>query len=138
MDINNLTDLTDEQVLQRLLDVDTVPEKTVVIPRLDIPVTIKGITGKQVFALRNKCTYKKKTRRGITEEFDGEAFNCGLIALATVKPNWGDSKLLSKFKASGPEEVIKKVLLAGELESLGDAILDLSGYNVELEDVKNL
>ncbi|MHB1044135.1 MAG: hypothetical protein ACYC0Q_15040 [Eubacteriales bacterium] len=52
----NFEKMTEEQILQRLLEADTLPERTVVIPRLDIPVTLKGLTGKQVFSIRERCT----------------------------------------------------------------------------------
>ncbi len=129
--------MSEEQVLQRLLSADSVPERTVTIPRLGIPVTLRGLTGKQVFSLRERCT-ERTTRRGqMVERVDEEEFNTALVAAATASPNWGDPKLLAKYRASGPEEVIKRVLLAGELAALGDAVLDLSGFNTELEDVKN-
>lgn len=129
--------MSEEQVLQRLLAADTVPERTVTIPRLGIPVTLRGLTGKQVFSLRERCT-ERSTRRGqVIERVDEEEFNTALVAAATVAPNWGDQKLLAKYRASGPEEVIKRLLLAGELAALGDAVLDLSGFNTELEELKN-
>lgn len=134
MDINSLSE---EQVLQRLLDADTVPEKTVKLERLGIPVVIRGLTGKQVFSIRERCTERKEKRGRTTERLDEEQFNTALIAAATVTPNWGDSRLLAKYKASGPEEVVKRILLAGELSALGDVVLDLSGFNTELEEVKN-
>lgn len=129
--------MTEEQILQRLLEADSVPEKTAIISRLGIPVTLRGLTGKQVYAIRERSTERKERRGKITERLDEELFNTALIAAATVKPNWGDSKLLAKYKASSPEEVIKRILLAGELDALGEAVLDLSGFNTDLEDVKN-
>lgn len=134
MDIERLSE---EQILQRLLDADTVPERTVTLPRLGIPITLRGLTGKQVFSIRERCTERRERRGQVTERLDEEQFNTALIAAATVKPNWGDPKLLAKYKASGPEEVIKRILLAGELAALGDIVLDLSGFNTELEDAKN-
>lgn len=129
--------MTEEQILQRLLEADTLPERTVVIPRLDIPVTLKGLTGKQVFSIRERCTERKERRGHVTERLDEEQFNVALIAAATVKPDWGNQKLINKYNTSGPEEVIKRVLLAGELSALSNVALDLSGFNVSLEDVKN-
>lgn len=131
------TQMTEEQVLQRLLDADTLPERTVLLERLGIPVKIRGLTGKQVFGIRERCTERKEKRGQTIERLDEELFNVSLIAAATVTPAWGDSKLLSKFSASSPEEVVKRILLAGELSALGDVVLDLSGFNTELEDVKN-
>lgn len=134
----DLEKMTDEQMLQRLLDADSVPEKTVKLDRLGIPVTLQGLTGKQVFSIRERCTERKDKKGRVTVQLDEEQFNTALIAVATVKPNWGDSKLLAKYRASSPEEVIKRILLAGELSALGDVVLDLSGFNAELEEVKNL
>jgi len=133
----SMDQLTDEQILQRLLSADTLPERTVRLERLDIPVTLRGLTGKQVFNIRERCTDRKEKRGQTITRLDEEMFNVSLIAASTVSPSWGNPQLLSKFSASGPEEVIKRILLAGELSALGDVVLDLSGFNTELEDVKN-
>lgn len=134
----SLLELTDEEILQKLLDVDAVPERTVSLKRLGIPVTIKGLTGKQIFSIRERCTITVSEKRGRKHrELDEEAFNSALIAAATVKPNWGDAKLLTKYRASGAEEVIKRLLLAGEMAQLGDLVLEVSEFNTELEEVKN-
>ena len=135
--MNDFENMTEEQILQRLLDADTVPERTVKLERLGIPIKLRGLTAKQVYAIRDRCTERQNKRGQVSERLDTEQFNSALIAAATVSPNWGDPKLLTKYNASGAEEVIKRVLLAGELDALGDAVLDLSGFNTELEDVKN-
>lgn len=134
MDVENMTE---EQVLQRLLNADTIPERTVTIPRLGIPVTLRGLTGKQVYTIREKCTERKEKRGKVMERIDEERFNVSLIVTATVKPEWGNAKLLEKFKASSGEEVVKRILLAGEIDALGDVVLDLSGFNTDLSDIKN-
>jgi hypothetical protein len=129
--------MSEEQILQRLLEADRLPERTVTIPRLGIPIILRGLTGKQVFGIRERCTERRERKGQVTERIDEEQLNTALIATATVSPHWGDPKLLSKFQASSAEEVIKRILLAGELASLGEAILDLSGFGATLEDVKN-
>jgi len=129
--------LTEEQILQRLLGADTLPERAVRLERLDIPVKLRGLTGKQVFSIRERCTERKEKRGQTISHMDEEMFNVSLIAASTVSPNWGNPQLLTKFSASSAEEVIKRILLAGELSALGDVVLDLSGFNTELEDVKN-
>ncbi|QTH41733.1 hypothetical protein J4772_30075 [Cohnella sp. LGH] len=133
----SLEQLTEEQILQRLLGADTLPERAVRLERLDIPVKLRGLTGKQVFSIRERCTERKEKRGQTIERLDEELFNVSLIAASTISPNWGNPQLLAKFSASGPEEVIKRILLAGEMSALGDVVLDLSGFNTELEDVKN-
>lgn len=134
----DLLELTDEEILQKLLDVDGTPERTVSLKRIGIPITVKGLTGKQIFSIRERCTITVNEKRGRTRrELDEEAFNGALIAAATVKPNFGDGKLLAKFRASSAEEVIKRLLLAGEMAQLGDLVLEVSEFNTELEEVKN-
>lgn len=136
--MDEIVRLTDEEILQKLLAVDEVPERTVSLKRIGIPVTLKGLTGKQVFSIRERCTTVVKEKRGGSRrELDEEAFNCSLIATATVKPNWADPKLTAKFRASSADEVIKRLLLAGEIAQLGDLVLELSEFNTELEEVKN-
>ncbi|SMB97940.1 Phage XkdN-like tail assembly chaperone protein, TAC [Thermanaeromonas toyohensis ToBE] len=129
--------MTEEEILQRLLNADVVPEKTVKLARLGIPVTLRGLTSKQVSMIREQCTERYVQRGQVVTELDNEKFYCSLIAAATVTPNWADPRLLAKYKASGPEEVLKRILLAGELSALADVVLDLSGFNTSLEDVKN-
>lgn len=129
--------MTDEQILQKLLEADQLPEKTLTLPRIGIPVTLRGLTGKQVFSLRERCTERSDRRGAKADRLDEEQFNVALISAATVSPNWGDSRLLTKYQASSGEEVIKRILLAGELSALGDEVLDLSGFNTSLDEVKN-
>lgn len=131
--------MTEQQVLEKLLAADdSIPEKTLFLRRLDLPIRVRGLTGKQVYRIQDQCTEQIKGKKGIiTERLDEEAFNVSLIATATVSPDWGDARLMSKHKASSPEEVIKRILLAGELAALGDEVLEVSGFNTDLEAVKN-
>ena len=129
--------LNEEQILQRMLDAENVPEKTFRLERLDIPIRLRGLKGQRVFALREECTFRSEKRGRIQERLDDEAFQCKLIASATVSPKWDHPKLLERYHASNSEGVIKKMLLAGELAALGDAILDLSGFDTELKEIKN-
>lgn len=130
--------MSDDEIMNNLLSVEEVPQRTVALPRLQIPVTIKGLTGKQVFRIREECTHVSKDKKGnVSRDLDEEAFNSGLIAAATVKPNWGDDRLKAKYKASGADEVIKRMLLAGEIASLGDLVMEISEFNKELEEIKN-
>jgi len=133
----DMEQLTEEQILQRMLDAENVPEKTFRLERLGIPVKLRGLKGQKVFALREECTFRSEKRGRIQERLDDEAFNCKLIHAATVSPQWNHPKLLEKYQSSSAEGVLKKMLLAGELAILGDAVLDLSGFNEELAEVKN-
>lgn len=133
----SLEHLSEEEKINRLLSIEELPEKTVVLERVQVPVTLRALTGKQVFKIREMCTYRKEKKGKVIENFDEEQFNAALVVAATVSPKWGDEKLLAKYKASDAEEVVKRILLAGELASLADIVLELSGFYTDLSEVKN-
>lgn len=134
--MDDSTILSESEIINRLLNSE-IPEKTVDIPRLRIPVRLKGLTGKEVFVLRERCMERSRSKGKENTRLDEEAFNVGLIALATISPDWGNPALIEKYNVSSKEEVIKRLLLAGELTSLGDAVLELSGFNEDTDEVKN-
>ncbi|RMD04905.1 hypothetical protein D9O40_00715 [Clostridium autoethanogenum] len=135
---NDLESMTDDEIIEKLLCENELPTKTVFMKRLEIPVKLKALTAKQVSKLRDQCTSTDKVKGREIRKFDNDAFNMGLIVKATVSPNWNSSKLLNGLKVSSGEEVIKRKLLAGELDSLGDEVLDLSGFNDELKDIETI
>lgn len=142
MDTKNIEineNMEQAEIITALLaaDSESLPTITVPLKRLGIPVKLKALTGKQVSRVRSFNTRTVKTKQGPKDVTDNEGFMVGLIALASVNVPWGDPKLIEKHKASSAEEVIKRTLLAGEISLLGEAVLDVSGFNVELEDIKN-
>lgn len=148
--------MSEDQIIESLLGKSGAPVGFYRIKRLNLEIDLQGLLANKVYETREQCTTKKKTKGRIETEFDEEKFNCLLIVQATtglrviiqektentekkvIELNgWGDQRFLSKYKLSGPDQVVKRMLLAGELDSLGNSVLDLSGYNTDLEDVKN-
>lgn len=131
--------MNDDDAILKLLSLeDVLPRKTVRIERLGINVTLQALRAKDIFRIRQKnLIYTKNERGQMVEQLDEENFNVALIVAATVSPNWNDERLLKKFQASSGEEVVKNILLAGELDQLGNIVLELSGFGEELEEVKN-
>jgi len=109
------------------------PQKQYLLKRIGIPVTLKGLTNKRVSNIKKECTEIVKRRGKQSKEINEEDFETSLIAASTVKPDWGNTKLMEKYNASRPIEVIKKILLAGEMSLLSDIVLELSGFDDELE-----
>lgn len=140
---NSFENMDNEDIIACLLSADADEKPTRVIPikrenGLCFPVTLKAITGKQLYRIRSRNTRSINTKNGNVDKLDTEGFNIGLITAATVAPNWGDPRLLKKYRASSGDEVLKRILLAGEISLLGDAVLDISGFNITLDDIKNL
>lgn len=133
-----ILDMTEEDIINRLLEPTEVPERTYMLDRLGIPVTLKGLSEKEIQRLKRECTVERKNRGNRTKELNEEEFNAALIEKATVKPNWGNKKLLDQLGLSSGREVIKRRLLAGEMVALGDKVMELSGFDDELEEVESI
>ncbi len=126
----------EEEILRKLIPLkDEVPKKTIHIKRLDIDVVLRALTGDEIFKIRDRCTIRNP-KTGV-EQFDNGKFNALLVATAIEKPNLKNKKLLDAYNVVSPEELVKKLFLAGELIQLVDIILDLSGYSEEIEEIKN-
>jgi Phage XkdN-like protein. len=131
--------MKEEDILTKLMGTYEVPTATVFIERMGIPVTLKGLSEKEISKIRKDCTYSRKARGGkIEEKFDGNEFDAGLIVAATANFDWNNTKLIDSAKSSDGKQFIRKKLLAGEISSLTDKILELSGFNDELEEVEDI
>lgn len=138
MNIEKIEKMNEEDVIGALLEENEVPTRTVVIPRIGIPVKLKALTGKQINKIRKDNTHSEKIKGTKLEKdvFDDENFNAEIIEKATVSPNWNNPKLKDSLKVSNGREYIKRKLLAGEMDNLIEKIFDLSGYNDETEDIE--
>lgn len=134
---DELLEMTEEDIINRLMEPTDVPERTYALDRLGIQVTLKGLSEKEIQRIRKECTTETKHRGNRTKELNDEEFNAALIEKATVKPNWSDKRLLGAMNLSSGREVIKRRLLAGEMVALGDKVMELSGFDDELEEIKN-
>ncbi|MDU2243166.1 MAG: hypothetical protein E7E23_21605 [Paenibacillus sp.] len=158
-DYPSMDPVREQEILDGLFEtVANLPEEAVFIGRLGLRVTLRGLTSSKVDAIRERCTVRKTSKGQVTEKIDSELFNAALIKEATsmlevVKKadggdrgaeaqsvklsGWGDERLTSRLKLSGGEEAVRRLLLAGELDAVGDKVLEISGFGVDIEDVKN-
>ena len=61
-----------------------------------------------------------------------------ILLAGCVEPNLKDERLQAKFGGATPADVVKKMLLAGEITDLSQAIEKLSGYRrMTITEVKN-
>lgn len=61
-----------------------------------------------------------------------------ILLAGCVEPNLKDERLQEKFGGATPSDVVKKMLLAGEITDLSQAIEKLSGYRrMTITEVKN-
>lgn len=138
--------LTEEQILDSLFEAaNKLPEETVCIQRLDMKLVLRGLTSSKVDTIRERCTIRKTVKGRTEEKVDTEVFNALLISEATAQlevkglqlGGWGDARIVTRLKLSGGEQAVRRMLLAGELDAVGDKVLELSGFGVSIDDLKN-
>ncbi|WP_019420192.1 phage tail assembly chaperone [Paenibacillus sp. OSY-SE] len=144
--MKNVENLTEEQILDGLFETAAnLPEETIFLKRLDMRVTLHGLTSSKVDSIREQSTTRKTVKGQAVEKVDSELLNARLILEASsslevkgLKLNgWGDPRITTRLKLSGGEQAVRRLLLAGELDAVGDKVLELSGWGVDIEDVKN-
>lgn len=133
-------EMTEDDIIAKLMEDAPLPKRRVLIDRLGVPITLKALTEKEISKLKKDCTKEKKLRGGRREkELDDDEFNIALIEKSAISPNFNNEKLLKSMNVSSGREVIRRKFLAGELSALSENILEISGFDNELEelDIKN-
>ena len=132
------TEMSEEDQLKALLQVDgaALPTSTGSIKRLGIRFKIFALREEDIVRLRSQATRTMTNRRGSEEKFNTVEFNRALCVKGTDIP-FGAAALMKKYGAAEPVDVVAKMLLAGEQINLAEAILNVSGYFTEIEDLKN-
>ncbi|MDK2811734.1 MAG: hypothetical protein PWR27_2443, partial [Petroclostridium sp.] len=60
-----------------------------------------------------------------------------IILAGVIEPNLKSPELMTKYKAATPAEMVKKMLLPGEIIDISRAIERLSGYRTDtIEEIK--
>ena len=109
-------------------DIPNLPEKEVKLMRLS-----EICKGDIVFKLR-AMSYNRTAEIKKSAEDD---MNVHIILAGTVEPNLKDADLMAKYKAPTPAELVKVLLLPGEIDDIAREIEVLGGYrNVTVEDIK--
>lgn len=118
--------------------VDNLTEEVIVSKRFKdkdgnlLKFKIKAMTNAEFDESRKAATTVKKGRK---VEFDAQKFNLRVVINNTVEPDFKQADSIKKLGCSTPEEYVQKVLLAGEVTTLVQKIQELSGFDVEMEDL---
>lgn len=118
--------------------VDNLTEEVVVSPRFKdkdenlLKFKIKAMTSQEFDEIRRSAMRVKKGRK---VEFDAQTFNLKTVINHTLDPDFKDAESIRKLGCQTPEEYVQKVLLAGEVATLAQKIQELSGFDVEMEEL---
>lgn len=116
--------------------VDQLTEEVIVSERLkDFPFTIRAVSSDEFADYQtraNKFVGKGKNRR---QEYNPKVFNELVVLNHTVEPNFKDAAAIKRAGCLTPSQFLSRVLLAGEMSELSDRILQLSGFDEDINDL---
>ncbi|MYL45057.1 hypothetical protein GLV94_05330 [Virgibacillus halodenitrificans] len=142
-----MAEVNEKQILDKLFSAgeeDSVPKRKVTMERIGLSFLMSGLREGKIEQIEKRFTTTKRVRGEDQSKLDDKRFNRALVAEATraigddEKIRFDHPQLLHKYKASGAEAVVKKILLAGEIAQLADVVLDLSGYYDQAEEDEEL
>lgn len=103
------------------------------------PLTIKVLTGEQYTSYQQQCIENPNSAK--KRRFNTKRFNELVVVNSLVDPNLKDPEMLKKANALRPEDLLYRCFLAGEITTISAQILELSGFDTEveeeMEEVKN-
>ncbi len=123
------------------------PTDTVPLKRLGASFTVQAITDDKAYdRIVERCTKFVKNRRGggRTREVDGRRLGRLTVAEYCINPSFTPKHnlkqyeaLVEKYGSKEPEDLVERALLMGEVDLLADKILDLSGFDDEVDTAGN-
>lgn len=125
-----------QTALDALLGASTEIEDSVFIKRLGVEFTVKSLSTHEISELRAQAT--RPGRKGKPEVVDNELLSNLMIVASCVNPDFSDPKLIAHYEASDAADCLQKALLPGEVAALAQAVMEVSGFDVdEVEAAKN-
>ena len=101
-----------------------------------VPFKIRALTQKENDAIVKRCTRRTKRNGRYIEDFDAAAYSLRIVMAATVEPDFQDAEMCTAYGVVDPMDVPGKMLLAGEFSRLQKEISNLSGFNVDGEEIE--
>ena len=102
-------------------------------------LTIRVITGEQYTSYQQQCIENPNSAK--KRRFNTKRFNELIVVNSLVDPNLKDPEMLKAAKVSRPEEILYRCFLAGEINTIAEQVLILSGFDTDveegMEEVKN-
>lgn len=118
--------------LDAFLKSDVDITKIVNVQRLNTQFTIKALSGD---ALKSATSEATDSRGNI----DNTALYAAIIAESVEEDLFNNAELMLAKGANSPTECVSKVLLLGEIMTIGKDVMEISGFDVDaqIEKAKN-
>lgn len=131
-----ILEMKEQDILKKLMGDYEVPTGNYTIKRLGIPIDLKGLKESELKRLRKECMMKPKKVNGrLEEKLNSSDYDAAIIVAATTNFDWNSPQLVEQHSASDGKKVVQKLLLPGEITNLVNKILELSGFNDDIEEV---
>lgn len=96
---------------------------------------IRVLTHQEFESYRRQSLTISTQRKGRRVDLDSARFNSLVVINHTVDPNFKDASSIQQLGCTSPEEYLNRVLLPGEIVDLANAILKLSGFDEDMEEL---
>lgn len=124
LNTNPIDNLTDEVIIsERFIDEEGAPLK----------FKIRAMTMTEYEDIRKRSTVQKKKK----VDFNLKHFNMEVIKKFSMDPNFKDKESLDEAGCLTADSYIEKVLLPGEIQELASQIIHLSGFDQDIESLKD-
>lgn len=125
--------LLDKMLKTDLEKIKEMPREKIEIPRLmekfGEPIVVQAIGTDRLNEIQEMNNSGGKAGKNSTKTMDDLAATLEIVADGVVDPNFRDSRLLEKFNTPDPGDIIKAILLPGEIQQISMKILELCGMN---------
>lgn len=96
------------------------------------PLTIKVLSGEQYNSFQQICLENANSRK--KRRFNTKKFNELIVINCLVDPNLKDAEMIKEAGVADSNALLYKCFLAGEISTLSEKILELSGFTDDIED----
>lgn len=107
--------------------------------RLNTKFAIRALNSREYNQIQDRATrWTRNKRTGRNErDLDPMAMSLLVCASGTTNPNFNNPQIKKKYGLNDrqPHEIVSVILLPGEIDKLAEQILNLSGYEEDLEDL---
>ena len=125
--------LLDKMLKTDLEKIKEMPRAEIEIPRrmekFGVPIVVQAIGTDRLNEIQEMNNSGGKAGKNSTKTRADLAATLEIVADGVVDPNFRDSRLLEKLNTPDPGDIIKAILLPGEIQQISMKILELCGMN---------
>ncbi len=94
---------------------------------------IKNLTTSEMDSAKKESNKMISDKKGVSVELDSAKYNLAIVRMGTHTEDnqlfFANEELINKFRVFTPDDLIKKLLLPGEIDKLSLEIVEISGYS---------